>query len=213
MTRGKFITFEGPEGSGKSTQAKRIYDALKAKYPLIDFSREPGGTYTGEKIRNLLQHDEGAKLHFRTELLLFMASRAQHVEERIRPFVMKGGIFICDRFMDSSTAYQGYGRKLGATDLNLLNNYAVNDMFPDLTVLIDTPIEIGFGRLAGRGRVKDKIEQESMEFHERVRRGYLEIAQNNPKRFAVIDDSKNLGVEYIHARVVEALDIRLGLKI
>jgi dTMP kinase len=211
--RGKFITFEGAEGSGKTTQAKRIYGEAKVKYPLVDFSREPGGTYTGEKIRDLLQHDEGAKLHSRTELLLFMASRAQHVEERIRPFVMKGGIFICDRFMDSSTAYQGYGRQLGVTDLNLLNNYAINSMLPDLTILIDTSVEIGFSRLAGRGGKKDKIEQEAIEFHERVRQGYLDIAKKNPLRFEIIDDSKNLGVEYIHSQVIAALDRRIGLKI
>jgi dTMP kinase len=194
MKRGKFITFEGPEGGGKSTQARAIRDYLANRGYEVDLRREPGGTTTGERIRNLLQHEStDAEIHARTEVLLFQASRAQLVQEAIIPALKRGVYVLCDRFYDSSTAYQGYGRGFDIEEIELLNKFATGGLVPDLTFLLDLPATEGFKRLEARrneeGKItkKDRIESAPLKFHERLREGYLEIAKKYPKRFVVLD--------------------------
>ncbi len=193
--RGKFITLEGPEGSGKSTQAKTLIRRLAGCGVNAVYAREPGGTAIGEAIRNILQHNEAGEAPCdRAELLLFEASRNQLVEKVIRPHLKKGIWVICDRFMDSTTAYQGYGRNLPVDEIQAINRFSVNGVSPDLTLLLDLDVETGFKRIAQRylalGESADRFEQEDRTFHERVREGYLRMAKEDPKRFYIINAAK-----------------------
>jgi len=190
--RGKFITFEGPEGSGKSTHIKRLATFLESKGVDVATTREPGGTPLGEHIRNLIQHSAADEVpHDRTELLLFLASRAQHVQEFILPKLEAGMWVLCDRFYDSTMAYQGYGRGLDLEELKKLNSFAVSGLKPDLTLLIDVSPETSRKRLAQRhssGEIKpDRIEKEEAEFHERLHDGFLEMAELEHDRFYVVN--------------------------
>lgn len=190
--RGKFITLEGPEGSGKSTQAKKLIQRLAERGIEAIYTREPGGTMLGEAIRNILQHNQAGETPCeRAELLLFEASRNQLVEKVIRPNLEKGIWVICDRFMDSTTAYQGYGRGLPVEEIQAINRFTVNGLSPDLTLLLDLDVATGFERIAqrhlARGESADRFEQEERSFHERVRAGYLKLAQKEPKRFRVVN--------------------------
>lgn len=192
MTRGKFITLEGPEGGGKTTQAARLVERLRAAGREVLPVREPGGTPTGELIRKVLQHDHtGEPLTPETEVLLFEASRAQLVGRVIRPALERGAWVVADRFFDSTTAYQGYGRGLDVETLLTLNALAAGDCAPDLTLLLDVPLAAGFGRLAARQRVSgdgpDRMEREAQDFHARVREGFLALARRWPERICVID--------------------------
>ena len=188
ITRGKFITFEGPEGGGKTTQARRLAAALEQAGRRVLYTREPGGTLTGEAIREILQHDKaGEAISPEVEVLLFAASRAQLVRQVILPALERGVWVVCDRFADSTTAYQGYGRGLALEQLLAINQWAVNGAVPDLTILLDLPVGAGMARLAQRADgVRDRIEREAPEFHERVRQGYLELARRWPARFCVV---------------------------
>jgi len=193
--RGKLITFEGIEGSGKSTHAKLLAEKMRAAGAKCILIREPGGTRLGEAIRLLLSKKDGKeKMCAQAELLLFMASRAQLVEAVILPALKRGEHVICDRFLDSTAAYQGYARGCDLELLNKINSFAVRNILPDLTVLLDLEIKSGFRRLAVRNRrqgtSKDRIESESLAFHERVRRGYLALARKAPKRFCVINANR-----------------------
>ena len=193
---GKFITLEGPEGSGKSTQAKMMIRRLGALGIEAMYTREPGGTALGEAIRNILQHDAAGEAPCeRSELLLFEASRNQLVEKVIRPALEKGTWVICDRFMDSTTAYQGFGRGLPVDEVKSIHHFAINGMEPHLTLLLDLDVNAGFDRIAQRylelGESADRFEQEERSFHERVRQGYLTLAQEEPSRFRIVDASKN----------------------
>jgi len=190
--RGKFITLEGPEGSGKSTQAKTLITRLAERGIEALYTREPGGTALGEAIRNILQHNQAGEAPCeRAELLLFEASRNQLVEKVIRPNLEKGIWVICDRFMDSTTAYQGYGRGLPVEEIQAINRFTVNDVLPDLSLLLDLEVATGFERIAqrhlARGESADRFEQEDRSFHERVRTGYLKLAQKEPERFRIIN--------------------------
>lgn len=190
--RGKFITLEGPEGSGKSTQAKTLIQRLAERGIEAIYTREPGGTVLGEAIRNILQHNQAGETPCeRAELLLFEASRNQLVEKVIRPNLEKGIWVICDRFMDSTTAYQGYGRGLPVEEIQAINRFTVNGLSPDLTLLLDLDVATGFERIAqrhlARGESADRFEQEERSFHERVRAGYLKLAQKEPERFRVVN--------------------------
>lgn len=192
MTLGKFITLEGPEGSGKTTQAKILVEQLTAQGIEVVVTREPGGTPTGELIRRILQHDEtGEAISAEAEVFLFAASRAQHVHHVIRPALAAGKWVICDRFIDSTTAYQGYGRDIPVSRLQEINAFAIGDTRPDCTLLFDIDVQRAMQRLASRleetGGSADRIEQESLAFHERVRAGYLELAAAEPNRFCVVD--------------------------
>jgi len=183
--RGLFITLEGGEGSGKSSQAQALKTLLEAKGFSVTVTREPAGCPLGQRARELLS-DPSLELDPRSELLLFVAARDQHVAEVIRPALDRGDVVICDRFGDSSVAYQGYGRGLSLEDVRLANRIATHGLVPDLTVLLDVPVETGLGRKAGESG-PDRIGQEGAEFHERVRQGYLAMAGEEPERFLVVD--------------------------
>ncbi|MBI9020234.1 MAG: dTMP kinase [Verrucomicrobia bacterium] len=194
--RGKFITLEGPEGSGKSTQAKMMIRRLAELGIEAITTREPGGTALGEEIRNILQHNQAGEAPCeRAELLLFEASRNQLVEKVIRPALENGTWVICDRFMDSTTAYQGYGRGLPVDEVKAIHLFTINDVTPDLTLLLDLEVETGFERIAERflalGESADRFEQEERSFHERVRQGYLKLAAEEPDRFRIVDASQD----------------------
>ncbi|MDZ4198464.1 MAG: dTMP kinase [Kiritimatiellia bacterium] len=194
--RGTFISLEGPEGCGKSTQVRRLIDKLKTLGKWTVEAREPGGTATGEAIRNILQHDlAGEPIGAEAETLLFEASRAQLCRRVILPALEAGAWVISDRFFDSTTAYQGYGRKLPVGKLLVLHAFAVCGAVPDLTLLLDIDVETGFQRLQKRqksgGVGPDRMEREERAFHERVREGYLALAKKWPQRIRVIDASKD----------------------
>ncbi|MCF7848851.1 MAG: dTMP kinase [Kiritimatiellales bacterium] len=189
---GKFITFEGPDGSGKSTQVRLLAERLKAQCITVHCTREPGGTATGEAIRNILQHDAvDEALGARTELLLFAASRAQLMNFKILPALERGDWIICDRFIDSTMAYQGYGRGLPLDTLNSINHFAIGGRKPDVTLLLDLDVGRAFQRMAplfnSGEESPDRFEREDREFHEKVRAGYLELADGEPDRFRVVD--------------------------
>ena len=193
MKHGMFITFEGPEGSGKSTQIKRLAERLNTCGIQTLLTREPGGTRTGEAIRNLLQHESSdAEMAHRTEVLLFCASRAQIVQQVIRPALEQGTWVLCDRFTDSTLAYQGYGRGFTLDELRALNNFATGGLKPDLTLLLDIPVEESFRRISARAAEIDRIERTERSFHERLRTGYLELAKTEPVRFRVITSDRPL---------------------
>jgi dTMP kinase len=191
MARGAFITFEGSEGCGKSTQAKRLAARLEQAGIRILVTREPGGTAIGEKIRDLLQFaPESFAMTPETEVLLFEASRAQLVREIIQPALDQGTVVISDRFFDSTTVYQGVARKLSPEIVATLNAFAVGDAQPDLTFILDIDVETARARLLRRVRpvaVKDRMEEEPVEFYERVCQGYRELAKGEPARFFIID--------------------------
>lgn len=190
--RGKFITFEGSEGCGKSTQLARLVARLQAAgiEPLL--TREPGGTDLGEEIRNLLLHHKaGGAMCAETELLLFAAARAQLVRERIAPALAAGRVVISDRFLDSTTVYQGAARRLAPDAVAAINGFAVGACRPALTLVLDVPVEVGQARVRTRGDGRpDRIERESLEFFTRVRAGYLALARSEPRRIAVIDTTR-----------------------
>ncbi len=188
MKRGAFITLEGPEGCGKTTQIQRLAEQLRTAGVPVLLTREPGGTRTGEAIRQLLQHDcSDADMDPRTETLLFCASRAQIVTQVIRPALEQGTCVLCDRFTDSTLAYQGYGRGFNLDELRAMNRFATGGLVPDLTILLDVPVEESFRRLAARSAQSDRIERAAREFHERLRNGYLELAAAEPTRFHVLN--------------------------
>lgn len=209
---GKLITFEGVEGAGKSTQAKCLAEWLKNEKSLdIMTTREPGGTPTGEIIRNLLQNDlSGEELCDATEALLFCASRAQLCKNVLRPALDKGTWIVLDRFTDSTLAYQGYGRGFDVAQLRSMNNFATRDVVPDMTILIDISVEDGFNRISQRGNGgKDRIEKAPIEFHRRLHAGYLEMAALEPNRFCIIDGYGSS--EEVAARIRSAVINKFGL--
>jgi dTMP kinase len=186
---GRLITFEGIEGCGKSTLAKELYEYLKSKNYKVIFTREPGGGKLGEKIREILLSNE-FEIPDYSELFLFLASRYEHTKNVIIPRLKEGYIVISDRYMDSTIAYQGYGRKIDLKLLEKLNEIATLGIKPDLTFLIDLPEEISFNRL--KDKILDRIESEEIEFYKRVRFGYIEIARNEPLRFIILDGTMEL---------------------
>jgi dTMP kinase len=188
--RGKFITFEGGEGCGKSTLIDRAVAQLRAARHSVLVVREPGGTNVGEQIRHVLQYSkQSAAMVPETELLLFCASRAQLVRELIQPALAEGQIVIADRFFDSTTVYQGVGRKIPVESVAFINRFAVGDCLPDLTLVIDLDPRIGLERARGR-ELFDRMENLSLEFYERVRQGYLELAQRESQRVKIVDGSR-----------------------
>jgi dTMP kinase len=191
---GLFVTFEGVDGAGKTTQIALLRAVLEGDGRSVCVTREPGGDAVGESVRQLLLHSEMTP---RAELLLFLASRAQNVEQVIRPHLAQGGIVLCDRFIDSSIAYQGCARGLGAETVARLNTFAVNGVTPDLTLLLDLPPEIGLARQTDHNR----MEAQGLEFLRRVREGFLLQAQNYPERFHVLDAQNS--VEALHATIYD----------
>jgi len=193
MSRGVFITFEGSEGCGKSTQAKRLASRLEQAGASVLLTREPGGTAIGEKIRDLLQFaPESSAMAPETELLLFEASRSQLVREIIRPALEQGSVVISDRFFDSTTVYQGVARELQPEIVATLNDFAIGGDRPDLTVILNVDVAVARARMLRRVRpatVIDRMEQEPLEFYERVGEGYRELARREPARIRLLDGS------------------------
>ncbi len=185
MAYGKMITLEGVEGAGKSTQLINLIDYLQQQDIPVIATREPGGTALGEKIRSLLLIDDGNKMVLESELLLIFAARAQHMQEVIKPALESGQWVVCDRFMDASYAYQSGGRGMDIERIKQLEQWLLVGFKPDLTLLLDVSVATGFQRIVSRG--KDRIEQESVEFFERVRNTYLQLAQSEPERIKLID--------------------------
>ena len=207
---GKLITFEGPEGGGKSTQARRLAEGLRDLGLPVLTTREPGGTPTGEIIRDLLQNDLGKEpLCDEAEAFLFCASRAQLCRNVLGPALARGEWIVLDRFTDSTLAYQGYGRGFDVGTLRRMNDFATGAVRPALTVLLDLPVEEGLGRAVARSGRKDRIEQAPLDFHRRLREGYLEMARREPERFAVVDASAP--VADVTAAVWRAVAARLPL--
>ncbi len=202
-----FITFEGVEGCGKSTQIERLRDHLESKGYTVDVTREPGGTPIAEAIRNVLLDPANGTMSAVAELLLYEAARAQHVEERIRPALEAGKIVLCDRFADSTTAYQGAGRDLPREVVQELHRIATRGTWPNLTIVIDLPAEEGLGRSCGARR-RDRIEREPLEFHQRVREGFLELARREPERVKVVDGMPP--VDDVAAAISKLVEVLLG---
>lgn len=190
MKKGFFISLEGGEGAGKSTQHKRIVEWFSDRGSAVVEAREPGGTEVSEQIRKVLLDTRNAGLTATAELLMLFAARSQLVQEVILPALAGGKVVVCDRFTDASYAYQGGGRQLGAETVAVLEKLVLNELQPDLTLLFDVPVELGMKRVAGRGKA-DRFEVESIRFFERVRNAYLERASANPQRFRVIDASRD----------------------
>ena len=189
--KGTLITFEGIDFSGKSVQANLLHETLKDRKLPILFLREPGGTEISEKVRTVLLDNANHKMSAMTEVLLYSAARAQMVRESIIPHLEKGFVVICDRYFDSTTAYQGFGRKIDLDFIKKLNSFATEELVPDLTFLIDLDPEIALQR---KKTDLDRLEKENLEFHQRVRNGYLEIARPNTERFVIIDGKQSIEV-------------------
>jgi dTMP kinase len=188
MHAGLFITFEGPEGSGKTTQMHLLSQWLVGRDCSVLATREPGGTPIGDTIRALLLDPTHREMQPVTETLLFSAARAQIVAEVIRPQLLRGGVVLCDRFADSTLAYQGYGRGLDLDTLRLLAAFATGGLVPDLTFCLDLPVLEGLRRKRGCDEVEwNRMEREQQEFHQRVRQGYLALAADDPHRWSVLD--------------------------
>ena len=208
MKKGFFISLEGGEGAGKSTQHRRIVEWLSSQGRTVIEAREPGGTPVSEQIRQVLLDTRNAGLNATAELLLMFAARSQLVEEVILPALADGNVVVCDCFADASYAYQGGGRQLGAETVAKVEQLVLKDLQPDLTLLFDVPVELGMTRVAGRGEA-DRFEVESVRFFERVRKAYLERAAGDPQRFKIIDASRDQ--EEVWSQVETALKAGLGL--
>jgi len=202
-----FITLEGPDGGGKSTQASRLVDYLQGRGLNVLLTREPGGTLIGDQIRRTLMDLGNTGMHPRTEILLFSASRAQIVHQVIRPHLESGGIVVCDRFYDSTLAYQGYGHGLDLQALQAITAFATGGLRPDLTLLLDLPAEDGLRRRK-RGGQWNRLDAYDLAFHQRVRQGYFALADGEPERWVRVDATQPL--DAVHAAIREAVDARLG---
>lgn len=185
MKKGLFITFEGPDGSGKSTQAQSLASRLQEEGYRVLLTREPGGTKLGEAVREILL-GKAHQISQRTEALLYAAARAQHVEEKLIPALARGQIVICDRFVDSSLAYQGYGLGMCLSEINQINSFATGGLKPDLTFLLDLSPQEGLARARQDRGQMDRIEERDLQFHTKVRQGFLELAKQESQRFRVI---------------------------
>ena len=199
--RGFLLSFEGIEGCGKTSQLHRLARRLRTLgYQVIE-TREPGGAPISEQIRTILLDLKNCGMEARCELLLYLASRAQHVAETIRPALEKGAVVLCDRFADATTAYQGYGRGLGPAVVARLNRFATAGLSPDLAILLDVPVAVGLARKRRAGGL-DRLDREQASFHEAVRRGYLRIARQNPRRVRVVDGTAS---EDVVARAIDQI--------
>jgi dTMP kinase len=187
--KGKFITFEGIDGAGKSSHVEWLAEHLRARGRVVHVTREPGGTELGEKLRALLLNEP---MHLETETLLMFAARREHLARLIEPALARGEWVVCDRFSDATFAYQGGGRGLDRSKFLTLEHWVHGHVQPDLTLLFDLPLEIARERIALASRVLDRFEQERADFHERVRQAYLERAHNNPSRIQVVDANNSL---------------------
>ncbi len=202
-----FITLEGPEGSGKTSHLVALARYLEGRGLRVYCTREPGGTPIGEQIRAVIHDLRNQEMHPRTETLLYQAARAQLVEEEIRPRLAAGEWVLCDRFADSTLAYQGYGHRQDLEQVRALIHYATGGLMPDLTFLLDVEVEIGLRRKQQNGAEWNRMDAYALEFHQRVRRGYLELAAAEPGRWVVVDASQ--AWEEVQAQLRRAIDARL----
>lgn len=201
--KGHFITFEGVEGSGKTTQMAILGHALEARgFPVVR-TREPGGSKIGDAIRSLILDSKNQMMDAKTEFLLYLASRAQHLKEVIFPALAEGKIVLCDRFADATYAYQGYGRRLPKQEVERIGRFVTGGLQPDLTLLLDIDVKKGLARLKGREEI-NRLDRETLQFHEAVRKGYLHLAKRNPRRIRVI--RTDASVEDIAKKIREAVD-------
>ena len=203
MGKGLFITFEGADGCGKTTQMELLAEYLKNNGKNVLLTREPGGKGLGEKVREILLNYDGP-VSDRCESFLFLADRAQNIDIIVNPAVSQGKIVLCDRHIDSTVAYQGYGRGLDIERINKLNDIATNGKKPDLTFVFDIDVETSMKRV---GKEKDRMESAGIDFHNRVRKGYLELAKQEPQRIKVLDATKS--IEEIHNNVIEIINEKL----
>ncbi len=203
-----FITFEGIDFSGKTTQAKKLIRRLQDMQVPVMYVREPGGTKISEAIRDILLDRKNREMHANTELLLYMAARSQIVQEIIKPALQAGNVVICDRYIDSSMAYQGYGRGLDLNLVRQLNDFATTQLKPDMTFLLDISPELAAQRRQRKGHEQDRMEIETREFHARIRDGYLKLAEAEPERFVVLNGE--LAPEDIHRLIWQKVKPRLN---
>ncbi len=203
-----FVTFEGPDGSGKTTQARRLVEHLQARGYSVIYTREPGGTEISEQIRQVILSPRNKAMQREAEVLLFSAARAQIVAELIRPALAAGKLVICDRYADSTMAYQGYGLGLDLAGLRAITRFATGGLVPDLTFYVDVPAEIGLAR-RHRGAT-NRLDQKDVAYHTRVRNGYLALAQAEPQRIVVVDGTRSIDVvqQEIRARIMTELNHR-----
>lgn len=187
--KGKFITFEGIDGAGKSSHVEWLAEMLRERNLIVHVTREPGGTALGEKLRELLLNEP---MHLETETLLMFAARREHLASLIEPALSRGEWVVCDRFSDATYAYQGGGRGLDRTKFLTLEHWVHEHLQPDLTLLFDLPLDVARERIVLANRTPDKFEQERVDFHERVRQAYLERAHGNPSRIRVIDANRSI---------------------
>ena len=201
--RGLFITFEGTDGAGKTTQIERLTVDLRHAGYDVCLTREPGGTPISEQIRDMLLNPDHSEMAATTELLLYAASRAQHVSEVIKPALEAGKVVISSRFADAMVVYQGYGRGLDLERISRLNRIATDGVTPDVTFVLDLPVEIGLQRVQNSRGGLDRLEREKIEFHRRLREGYQTIAQQEPQRLKIID--AQVSPEQVYAQIQEAI--------
>jgi dTMP kinase len=207
--RGRFITLEGGEGGGKSTQARRLAAALEGSVDEILLTREPGGSPGAEEIRKLLVDGEVHRWDAVTETLLHFAARRDHLVNTVEPALARGVWVISDRFADSTLAYQGFGHGVDRAAIASLYSLCVGSLKPDLTLILDLPVDAGLKRAAGRGGGEDRYERMDRAFHERLRQGFLEIARAEPERCVVIDAAQN--EDRVHEKIIAAVRARLAL--
>ena len=210
MGNGTLISFEGPEGAGKSSVLEAVLPLLEEKGIPFITTREPGGVDIAEKIRQVILDPDHTSMDAKTELLLYIASRRQHLVERVLPALAAGKIVLMDRFIDSSVAYQGYGRGLSVEDIEWLNQFATDGLKPDLTLYFDLDVEEGLARIAkNREREVNRLDLEGLELHQKVRQGYLALSEKEPERIVKIDASQSF--EAVFADVLAVLENRLGI--
>jgi dTMP kinase len=211
VRRGRFITIEGGDGAGKTTQAGLLAAVLEGLGIAVRLTREPGGSPGGEAIRRLLLDGKTEHWDAVAEALLLVAARRDHVETLIAPALARGTWIICDRFADSTIAYQGYGRGLAVEQLVALHRFALGDFAPDLTIILDVAVEIAEARAAARAAAKDRFDDLDRAFRERLREGFRQIAEADPARCALIDAASE--VETVHGAILAAAKLRLGLSL
>ncbi|HWO76074.1 MAG TPA: dTMP kinase [Bacillus sp. (in: firmicutes)] len=207
MTKGLFITFEGPEGAGKTTVLQMLAENLQAKYPII-VTREPGGITIAEKIREVILSPLHTEMDSKTEALLYAASRRQHLVEKVIPALNSGRIVLCDRFVDASLVYQGYARGIGINEVLEINQFAIENLMPDLTIYFDIRPEIGMERIQKhKGREVNRLDLEKMEFHEKVREGYQIVANRFPERIVTVN--AELSLDSVYSQVEKTVMLQL----